>query len=345
MPLNVDGPDQISLGPTLSPINKSISVAFASTPPFSLSQFYRGGPEVADHPINNNIPAGPATTTRSFGHYNNGGSLVLRHVISSNVQNLNLFTYASSVQRPTSQDVINGYDQNRRYDAYQPGYGIEFIINPGVFVGSAFATQAALVTGTDSVSAWHPSVQIRIVNQGVIIGAGGAGGQGAKGFAPPTNALPGQGGGTAIDAQRPIYINNAGTIAGGGGGGGGGGATPPFAPLVGGGGGGGAGQTGGAGGTSLEQYVNQASQPGNGAAGTAFAGGNGGVFEPGVFPTGGRGGAGGGRGQNGNSGQNAGQTGLPHTFGALGGAAGYYIIGNSRVTWIAPGTQQGQEGV
>jgi hypothetical protein len=349
MPIPSQPTTNISLGPTLTPTNRSIVGEFAGDgSPHAISEFRRGGPLVADHPINANIPTSGAV---SFSQYN-GGSLVLRHVITSSMQNLNLFDYASSPQRPASQDIINGYDQNKRYTAFQPGFGVDFVINPGVIIGSATRTQTALVTGTNGPTGWHPTVQIRVINNGTILGAGGGGGQGGAGGPLSVIATQaGQSGGTAFDAQRSVAINNAsGTIAGGGGGGGGGGGTiapgsPPkvIDPFVGGGGGGGAGQTAGTGGTAVQgPFTNPGGQPSTGQNGTPTTGGTGGAGEPGVGGFGNSGGAGGGRGQTGTAG--GGAPGNPGTLPGTGGAAGYYILNNGNVTWIANGTQQGQPG-
>jgi hypothetical protein len=367
MPIPSQPTTNISLGPTLSPTSRSISAEFADPAPHSASEFYRGGPRIADHPVNASIPTS-STGTKSFSQFN-GGSLVLRYVISSPVQNLNLFNYASSAQRPASQSISQGYDQEKRYTANQPGFGVEFIINPGVIVGSASSTQSALITGVDDASTWHPTVKIRLVNQGQIIGAGGGGGRPPGTNPTLSGPADGQGGGTAVAAQRPLVIQNGGSLIGGGGGGGVGkgiGLAQPnkqggqdISYVGGGGGGGGVGSTGGLGGIGVTNFSSRSgpfpvfSLPGqSGTTTTAGQGGAGGYNPPQgqFFPS--RAGAGGAGGQLATGGQ-AGNPyvsfpgtaqqaeGFPLPPGA-GGAVGYYIVGNPLVSWQATGTRQGQ---
>jgi hypothetical protein len=361
MPIPSQPTTNISLGPTLSPTDRSISDEFTELPstdyaPYSISEYYRGAGAaspsylkgVADHPINASIPtSGPI----SFSQFN-GGSIVLKYVITSSTQNLNLFDYASSPFRSTDSNFSRGYYQGKRYVANQPSYGIEFVINPGVIIGSATRTQTALVTGTNGASGWHPTVQIRLVNQGLIVGAGG------PGTAPSgINGGAGLSGGTGIEAQRTITIQNAGTISGGAGGGGGGGWAlitqdsqffPPFTTAYsGGGGGGGAGQSVGTGYVVPGQPSPLAGLSGSNAPSNSV-GGAGGAGAPGGYA--GAGGAGGSRGTpdlTGTAGQAAAAALVPVPqkslgTGGAGGAAGFYVKGNANITWQAPGTQQGQ---
>lgn len=340
MPIPSQPTTNISLGPTLAPTNRSISSEFGDTSPHVLGDFYRGGPLVADHPVNSGVPT-TIGGTRSLSQYN-GSSIVLRYTISANTQNFNLLTYATSPSR-VGTTKSQGYQNDGKYTANQPGYGIEVVINPGVVIGSATRTQNAFETGLDGPTGWNPDVKIVLKNQGQIIGAGGNGG--ATDFiSSPAGA--GQAGGTAVFAQRLITIQNAGTFAGGGGGGGGGGLgfnNQVFVGIAGGGGGGGAGSntppnTGGAGGAS------GSGAPYNGQAGTFTAGGNGGpvVVAPSPSGAGGRGGTITPTAQplTGQSGSNG--TGPPPSLGGAGGAAGFYIRGNANVTWQAAGTQTGQ---
>jgi hypothetical protein len=351
MPIPSQPTTNISLGPTLSPTSRSIASEFGDPAPHAASEFYRGGPRIADHPVNASIPTS-STGTKSFSQFN-GASIVYKYVISASTQNLDLFAYASSASRPTVQNISQGYDQERRYVANQPGYGIEFVINPGVVVGSATRTQTALVTGTNGATGWNPTVQIRLVNQGLIVGAGG------PGDAPSgVNGGAGLSGGTAVEAQRTITIQNAGTISGGAGGGGGGGWAlitqpgggflPPFTTAyTGGGGGGGAGQSVGTGYQVPGHPAFNAGNPGSPAPSNSV-GGAGGAGAPGGYS--GAGGAGGSRTTPDLTGT-AGQTATAPTVpapdkvlgtGGAGGAAGFYVKGNANITWQAPGTQQGQ---
>jgi hypothetical protein len=326
MPIPSQPTTNISLGPTLSPTSRSISAEFGDPSPHSMSEFYRGGGRVVNHPLNTGVPT---SGTISFSQFN-GATHIYRYTISANTNNLDLFAYASSPDRPTVQNISQGYNQGVRYVANQSGMGVEFIINPGVVVGSATTAQNALVTGTSGPTSWNPAVPIVLYNQGYIVGAGGAGG-----FGPPVDPTPnwvGKSGGTAIVAQRAITIQNAGTVGGGGGGGARGVAyIVPFTtlPYPGPGGGGGAGQVAGTGGNSVPQGL--ASNPGQ--PGTLTTGGNAGptAGQPGFNAAGGNGGPLG----------VAGQPGLPaQNF--LGGAAGFYAKGNANITWQQTGTRQGQ---
>lgn len=344
----------ISLGPRSGQpnSNRSLATEFGDSSPHALGDFYRGGPLVANHPVNSGVPT-TIGGTRSLSQYN-GASIVHRYTISSPVQNLNLFDYATNPAR-NSTTKSQGYIDNGQYTAGEPG-AIEFTINPGVVVGSATRTQNALETGTG----WHPSVVITLTNQGTIVGAGGAGGNGGTGSSPATPAVaaqPGFSGGTAFVAQRSVTLVNVGTIRGGSGGGGGGagetaifgGPFPFTAPYGGGGGGGGAGQSLGAGGTGTAGGSAPAplqAQPGQ-TAPSITTGGQGGRGDNFPSPTpvtkGWPGGAGGnaisptvpGVGQ-------AGST-RPGFTATTGGAAGFAITQNANITYSGPpGTIQGQ---
>lgn len=210
-----------------------------------------------------------------------------------------------------------------------------------------------------------------LVNNHIISGAGGAGGNAhyaspwgtvTYGVQPPAYGGPagpsgsqGLAGGPAIfvSTLSVILIKNNGTIQGGGGGGGGG--YNGNAPFGGSGAGGGAGIVGGAGGTGqiymyypavtgTEYNVGspagwQDSHNRAGAAGTTSAGGTGG---PGGYD------AGYGDNRWGNHGGNGGAPGQPgggNVYGRVGtggvGAAGTSINGLNRVTWLPVGTLLG----
>jgi hypothetical protein len=227
-------------------------------------------------------------------------------VISSDTLNYNVYSAASSSP------------------AYNPGVSfIQVTVNPGIKVGSSGPGTAISIP-----SQFSPTDNVRIVNQGQILGLGGNGGLGG-------GYNPGFAGSDAITTQRPVFIDNQGTIAGGGGGGAGGASAsfprPPKqgGPVVafGGGGGGGAGYDVGLGGSA----------PGGnaGANGTTTSGGAGGaegvVPYPGGVVTSQAGGPGGG----------LGGSGTPNGLNASGGGPGNYIVGNPFVTWINNGTRQG----
>lgn len=170
-----------------------------------------------------------------------------------------------------------------------------------------------------------PEESVIIINNGRIGGYGGS-----------RNSR----GGTGIYTRRKITITNNGTIFGGGGGGGDGGDATICAYSscsIGRGGGGGVG-----GGYVLVSSVYQYRQTG----GVGNQGSNDSI--PGVnSASGGRGGDGGAiglAGQSGSSGSTSGtsEPGSPsYTTPDTGGPAGYYVDGNSFVTWLVAGTRIG----
>jgi len=185
-----------------------------------------------------------------------------------------------------------------------------------------------------------------IFNYGLIIGAGGTGGNG--GNAPDTGSVKGNNGsrgGTAIAAFVPTIIENHGRIYGGGGGGAGGTGGVTGSNSTGGGGGGGAGVFGGKGG---RRGVNAIFKSKNliitdSTPGADTSGGSGG---PGLCDVNARI-------QNadastslasdlakGTDGGNIGERALDSNS-ALGGAAGYYLLGNPNVYWAVPGETKG----
>lgn len=173
---------------------------------------------------------------------------------------------------------------------------------------------------------------VTLINNGLIVGAGGAGG----GYA---NTYPAGAGGNALYVNGvTTRITNNYVIYGGGGGGGEGqgvyssGRSGTFY-YSGGGGGGGTGFVGGAGGTAYPTTYTGA----NGAAGSSGGpGAGGGGGNPGNGYYGGTGGTGGGWGAAGGGG--GGGYGPTAWYGPYaGGAAGYYLVGANYVTWLATG--------
>jgi len=196
---------------------------------------------------------------------------------------------------------------------------ITVTVAPGVYIGSTSTATYAMTVS----SSFNAGDTVTIINNGTIEGMGGAGGA-AIFAANPGNV--GLGGGNALSVARATTIQNNSIIAGGGGGGGGGaGYTPNKGGSDwGGGGGGGAGYNPGAGGAG----------PYGGSSGTLTAGGVGGSSP---YTTGG---TGGGQGSAGGSGGAI--SGANPRPGGAGGAAGYYLVGTSFVTWTATGTRLGQ---
>lgn len=224
-----------------------------------------------------------------------------------------------------------GYDlyTNRgpKYDAGNTE--ITLTVEKGQIVGTG---AVGIFDGAITVpSAFHPKDKIKIVNYGYIVGQGGTGGNPSPGVTADRLGIPGRG---ALLIQRPVIIDNQGTIAGGGGGGGGGSPYPFVTPrpakqggpltqtLSGGGGGGGAGSVAGAGSGF------PAATPGTLTIGGA------GIPGPQTSPTSpaNNGGPGGSLG-------NAGSFAVP--TGGIGGSAGYYIQGLPFVYWANTGTRLG----
>jgi hypothetical protein len=225
--------------------------------------------------------------------------------IASNTANIDLFTYVGSPSTALRLKVV---------------------VNSGVNVYSDTPGTPSL-----AISGFATGSQILLINNGNIQGAGGTGGRGED-YGIGNTGAGGQGG-TALSTTLPITVQNNGTIyAGGGGGGGSVGLVQGFGSgkgyytqsVAGSGGGGGAGIVGGTGGAA----GGNATWPGGaGNAGTSGAGGAGGSAS---YST--TGGAGGG----------IGSPGADSSAG--GGSAGYYIVGNSNVTWETLGTVSGLVG-
>lgn len=243
--------------------------------------------------------------------------------ISTNQTNANLRTLA----------VNAGWNQSSKVVA---------TINSGVYISAnSTGTPALTVNGS------FPG-GVELVNNGFIVGMGGAGGVGGgvNSSGGGIAGSAGSSGGLALSVSAGISINNAsGTIAGGGGGGGGGssakftdGKGTLIVGMAGGGGGGGrssaaANSAGGSRGTSYG--TNSA---GNGGAGTvSSAGGGGNGYSLYSVPSG----AGGGGGGWGSSGVSGSQGGTPVAGPYGGGGGGGAVSGNGNITWVATGTRLG----
>jgi hypothetical protein len=290
----------------------TIATEFGGTVPHSLSEYYRGGGLVPNTPTNAAIPTSGQIAIGNFYGSANRNTVAL--TIAANTYNYDVYANRGPTYVAGSTDVT-------------------VTVNPGVTVGSTSTPTYALLVP----SAFSPTDNVTIVNNGVIQGMGGAGGAGGSGG----NGIPGSVGGNAIYVNRPTTITNNGVVASGGGGGGGGSYSSVFvspksppATYGGGGGGGGAGFNGGAGGAG---GTGSGPAPGFsglvGSAGTSPAGGAGGGVRPGGGA--GPGGAGGGRGAGGTAGSPS------SGAGGGGGATGNYIVGNPFVTWPVTGTRQG----
>jgi len=272
-----------------------------------------------------------------FGaHHLGDGYERFSYTISSNMQNVDLRSLADA----------NGY-----------GGGpvlATFTISPGVIVSSASTGSPALRTGS-----WPTGSVITLVNQGYVVGKGGAGGTGRS--AGQSSAYGGQVGGDGGDAillDFDLTVANSGTIGGGGGGGGGGGSSAGtfFSTRSAGSGSGGGGGAGyGLGGSPGNNDIPGA-KPGYGVAGnagSATAGGSGGPSVPygeGNNSHCGYGGDGGGLGAAGQTGGSGYYMDLPssnyyrlyQSTGLAGGSPGRAVRLNGRaVTWDPQGSVYG----
>lgn len=277
-----------------------IQTEFGGSNPISMSEYYRGGAFVTSN--NTTVPTSGAISISNF--YGTTKRVFIPLTISSSTYNYDVYA--------------------NRGGTYIAGISdIQVTVNGGVIVGStSTSTYAMLVTNSFS-----SGDTVTIINNGVIEGMGGNGGDSQ--FAAQSGGNPGTNAGNALYINRATTIQNNSVIAGGGGGGGGGSGWTPSkgGSGWGGGGGGGAGFNPGSGGGGA--------YPGNNGTDSAGGAGNPGDFQ-GIG-----GGAGGGRGANGANGAATG--GANPRPGGAGGAAGYYIVGNSFVTWTATGTRQGPE--
>jgi hypothetical protein len=242
---------------------------------------------------------------------------------------------AGSYRRINLTVAANTRDYNIFTQAGSPATDVDVYVtvNSGIIIGSTSTATPALTTG----SGWTQRSRIFLINNGTIMGRGGAGGIGGSNG----NGFGGSAGGTAIDLTKDITITNNSAIYGGGGGGGGGGASGSNAG--GGGGGGGAGDIGGtgaAGGTPSGNAgaAGTSSGPGNGGAGLSWSQSSGGknpVTTSGVSGAGGNGGSFGAAGSSGTA-----ATGDGTLFsGSGGGAAGKAInLNGYTATFTTGGT-------
>lgn len=249
---------------------------------------------------------GQSTTPRTQVKLSNfRGHARYSDTVNATVYNLNLLSAAQSASR---------YAAGKTYLTYSVG-------SSGVVASTSTGYYAMEIDGFTSGDL------IEVSNAGLITGAGGMGGQGGgKRYTVPPYSPSGQPGGNAVHATIALTFLNTGSIWGGGGGGGGGSwdSGGIFSDSkAGGGGGGGAGTVAGAG----------------GPRGDASSGG--GPGSPGTYNQGGAGGGGYG---NGGPGGNPGQNGTPAGSGG-GGAAGYYLVGQTYVNGgagITSGDTRGQ---
>lgn len=257
---------------------------------------------------------------RGFIGIRAGGNRIVVLTIAANTNDYNVFTAAGSPTDPV--DVF-------------------LTINAGVVVSEATPANGAIFT----TASFKAGSTMKIVSLATIAGGGGVGGAGGNWNDGSLAVVSGSAGGTAIDCQIPLVIDNtSGNVFGGGGGGGGGEAAgsanaPPSSSTAAGGGGGGGGRgynnaTFGVGG-SAHPNVNNASDGSNGTAGSSAAAGSGGAG--GIVFTDPKAGAGGSGGDWGAAGS-AGSVKLAGAFGngtGAGGAAGNAVnMHGKSITWL-----------
>jgi hypothetical protein len=131
--------------------------------------------------------------------YGKSLSFTFSPTISANTANYNLKAAA----------IAAGWNQTTPLNA-------TVTINSGVYVYStstgAYAFQTGVTFPTGSV--------LRLINNGIILGMGGAGAAGMNSSVYVATTINGAVGGPALLAQQAISITNNGIIGGGGGGGG-----------------------------------------------------------------------------------------------------------------------------
>lgn len=251
---------------------------------------------------------------------------VFNATISSNTANYNLKSAAISA----------GWDQVQKLNA-------SITINAGVTVYSTSTAIAAFETGMT----FPAGSSLTLVNNGSIVGMGGAGGAGAVVTSGCGNAVAGAPGGPALKADLSATVSNNGAINGGGGGGGGGGSARSSARAGvycagGSGGGGGQGFSASAGGAGGSASGGTSNVSGNaGGTGGSSGPGSGGPGVVATAPRGGDGGSGGAYGSSGASGSAGSNANTCSTGGGSGGAGGAAVIGNSNITWSVTGVRNG----
>lgn len=211
------------------------------------------------------------------------------------------FVFRQTISSDATNYVLRNAAITAGWDGIVP-LDAEVTVSSGIVLSADSTGQYAFDTGVT----FPAGTTLALINNGFVIGMGGAGG---------AAYTAGSNGGPALRAQYAISIDAAGGVIGGGGGGGGG-------DKSGGGGGGRSGRTNAAGASG-------------GASGTFSSGGSGGgggaggTTGPGAGHSIGGGGGGG-------WGASGGTTGI-----YAGGTGGAAVVGNSYITWINTGTRYG----
>lgn len=274
-----------------------LQTEFGGTNPISLSEYYRNGANVT--PNNTSVPISGLIRVGNFY----GTKKQFAYTISSNQRKANLRTLALAAGWDGSTNLL-------------------VTIGTNVIIDSdTTATPALTISGS------FPQGLI-LVNNGYIVGMGGAGGnQDGAGYA----------GGTALMVSSALSITNNNTIAGGGGGGGAGSSWswngfPRSSP----GSGGASGLVQAAGGSG--SVINGNPSGGPDANGLYSSGGASANWGTGGRPSspGGIGGSWGSAGDNGGT-----VDGVYNYTGYAGGAGGAAVSGNSYITWTVTGNRYG----
>lgn len=251
--------------------------------------------------------------------------------------------YGTTPTSPSFSFTISAHqDQaNLRTLALNAGWNGSSVVTATLAAGYWIYSSNAGVPALTIDGSWPGGVTF--INNGYVVGMGGAGGAGGA-YNTTTNGVTGSSGGTALSVSSPVTIQNNGIFAGGGGGGGGGGGSgSSYGPADNGGGGGG-GQTGlanSSGGAAGAAAARVANAGGSGTSGGAGGGGAGSFFD--AATGGGSGGNGGGWGATGAAGAAArGGAGVVVLgTGAPGGGGGLCTSGGSNITYTATGTRYG----
>jgi len=305
---------------SLSMISQEFGVV---TPPYNLSDFYRGGLFVPDVSANFSIPtSGTISLSMFYGAKNQFEST---YEINSNTTNL--------IINPTT---VSGYIEGVSI--------INIIIKSGYVLGSDSVDDYALVIdgfSNDDI------INLTIESGAYIVGKGGRGADSVYGDGE--DGEDGEDGGDAMHIRSNVNITNYGIIGSGGGGGGSGGGAwffnfligPPSIVPVSGAGGGGAGWEIGLKGNIVEgnKCCTPPSEAGNG---TLLSGGSKGLSARDGTRGSGHGGNGGDLGEDGEDGQDE-QGSHGPGYGGKGGSAGNAVDGNSYIIWNNLGDVRGNK--
>lgn len=278
-----------------------IQTEFGGSNPIRMSEYFRGGAYTTTN--NTNVPT--------------SGRIAISNFYGSTSQFfVNITSNLATPQNLRTLAVDAGWDEDAP---------LVFVVDSGVFISSNTTATPALTVDGEYANG------VQLINNGIIVGMGGAGGDGIWYTGGGT---PGSPGGGALFVSSLISITNNGFILGGGGGGAGGAGSGNGAI----GGNGGGGQTGltnspRAIGVNTSDTATDGTYESPGQAGSFSC------YYNEVGQTDICGGTGGNGGAHGQPGQNSGSTfNMP---GAAGGAGGYAVTGDSNITWLATGTRAG----